>query len=210
MLSTAIRRRLTLTIMGALLMTMSLLLTAPLPAFAQKSSPAVGNASTVARISLVWRGGTSSQHSQVTTAWSNAVALAWNASMRPPDSLYTTWFGRYNPNRYSYVMANYSRVYYSMWADQYTIDYTGTGCTSSNLIAYTKPGTREIYLCQAFWTLPMSGLDSKIETLIHEDTHVMAGTFDTRYGITNCEALAKSNPFAAVHNADNYGFYAMD
>ncbi len=209
MLSTAIRRRLTLTIMGALLMTMSLLLTAPLhTAFAQKLSPAVGNTSTVSGISLSFRGGTNSQRSQVAIAWSNAVALAWKASMRPADKQYITWFGPPYCSYYDYVIANYKRVFGSMWADRYTIDLTGTGSSCSDANAYTKPGTMIVNLCQAFWTLPMGGLDSKAGTLLHEVTHDITGTFDYTYGEANCEALAAINPFKAVHNAANYRYFA--
>ncbi len=209
MLSTAIRRRLMLTIMGALLMTMSLLLAAPIPAFAQKTSPALSDTSTVSGISLSFRGGTNSQHSQVVTAWSNAVNRALSASMRSPDYRYTTWFGPPYRSYYDYVIANYKRVYGSMWKDQYTIDLTGTGSSCSNAYAYTKYGTMTIWLCEAFWTLPMSGLDSKTGTLLHEVTHDIAGTFDYTYGEANCEALAAINPFKAVHNAANYKYFAM-
>ncbi len=96
-----------------------------------------------------------------------------------------------------------------MSEERYTIDYTGTGCKSSDEIAYTYIGMMTVYLCALFWKLPMWGLDSKIGALIHKDTHIMAGLYDITYGTTACRSLAKNDPFEAVHNADSYKYYVM-
>lgn len=153
-------------------------------------------------------GGTKSQRREVLNAWANALLLALNASEARADDLFITWFGAYDPDRFDYVMDNYRRVYNSMREDQYTIDFTGTGCKSS-WAAYTHKGGRTIWLCKLFWTLPISGMDSKIGILLHEDTHAVAMTYDFVYGPANCQALAVQNPDMAVDNASNYMYFAV-
>jgi hypothetical protein len=72
----------------------------------------------------------------------------------------------------------------------------------------TQPYT--VYVCDAFWTAPATGTDSKAGTLIHEFMHftAIAGTLDLAYGQTNASALAVSNPGNAVTNSDNYEYFA--
>lgn len=52
---------------------------------------------------------------------------------------------------------------------------------------YVYPGTfGVVYLCNAFWSAPNAGTDSRGGTLIHESSHFTAngGTNDVVYGIT--------------------------
>ena len=58
------------------------------------------------------------------------------------------------------------------------------GCTDS-AYAYVYPNSPyRIYVCNAFWSAPNTGTDSKAGTLIHEMSHfnVVAGTDDCAYG----------------------------
>jgi peptidyl-Lys metalloendopeptidase len=67
-----------------------------------------------------------------------------------------------------------------------------------------------VYVCNAFWSAPVTGTDSKAGTLIHELSHfnVVAGTNDWTYGQSSCRSLAKSNPSRAVDNADSHEYFA--
>jgi peptidyl-Lys metalloendopeptidase len=77
--------------------------------------------------------------------------------------------------------------------------------------AYVYPtAPYKIYVCNAFWSAPMTGTDSKAGTLIHEMTHfnVVASTDDWAYGKTAAAALAISNPAKALDNADSHEYFA--
>lgn len=83
-------------------------------------------------------------------------------------------------------------------------------CTDS-AYAYvypTQPYT--IYLCNAFWSAPSTGTDSKAGTLVHEMSHfnVVASTDDWAYGQTAAKSLARSNPSRAIDNADSHEYFA--
>ena len=83
-------------------------------------------------------------------------------------------------------------------------------CTD-NYYAYVYPNSPyEIWLCNAFWSAPATGTDSKAGTLVHELSHfnVVAGTDDHAYGQSACKSLATSNPSRAVDNADSHEYFA--
>ena len=67
-----------------------------------------------------------------------------------------------------------------------------------------------MYLCNAFWSAPSLGIDSKAGTLVHEMSHftVVAGTSDYAYGTSACQRLASTNPKKAVNNADSHEYFA--
>ena len=67
-----------------------------------------------------------------------------------------------------------------------------------------------IYVCNAFWSAPTAGTDSKGGTLVHEMSHfnVVAGTDDHVYGQSGAKSLAISNPANALDNADNHEYFA--
>lgn len=122
---------------------------------------------------------------------------------------YTSWFGAYTSSRYSTVNQHFTKIDTAM-------DQTGgkikinCGCTD-NYYAYVYP-TRpyEIFVCNAFWSAPTSGTDSKAGTLIHEMSHfnVVAGTDDWVYGQSGAKNLAITNPTRAVDNADSHEYFA--
>ena len=68
----------------------------------------------------------------------------------------------------------------------------------------------KIYVCNAFWSAPMTGTDSKAGTLIHEMSHfnAVAATDDWAYGQTAAKSLAISNPTKALDNADSHEYFA--
>ncbi len=130
---------------------------------------------------------------------------------------YTWWFGTYLAARYNSAKQNFVKVDTAMDqnAGQITID---CGCTS-NAYAYVYPDQPyQIYVCNAFWTAPMTGTDSKAGTLIHEMSHftIVADTDDWVYGQTGAHNLAVNTPDRAsgnlsngvVGNADNHEYFA--
>jgi peptidyl-Lys metalloendopeptidase len=124
-------------------------------------------------------------------------------------SLYTTWFGVYDATRYSTVRTHFTAIRSAM--DTQTV---GFDCTcSDSAYAYVYPNDPyNIYLCNAFWSAPMAGTDSKGGTLIHEMSHfyVVASTDDYVYGQAGAKQLAITNPNNAVKNADNHEYFAED
>ena len=83
------------------------------------------------------------------------------------------------------------------------------GCNKS-YYAYVYPTQPyKIYVCNAFWSAPLAGTDSKGGTLIHEMSHfnAVAGTDDWAYGQSAAASLAISNAAKAVDNADNHEYF---
>jgi peptidyl-Lys metalloendopeptidase len=81
--------------------------------------------------------------------------------------------------------------------------------TGLNVFAYVYPGGPvEIWFGPLFWRAPMTGTDSKAGTVIHELSHELGVTQDHVYGTAAASALALSNPDLAIHNADNYEYFA--
>ena len=77
--------------------------------------------------------------------------------------------------------------------------------------AYVYPSAPyKIYVCNAFWSAPLTGTDSKAGTLVHEMSHfnAVAGTDDHAYGKTAAGNLANSNPTKALDNADSHEYFA--
>ncbi len=120
---------------------------------------------------------------------------------------WTTWFGAYNSSRYSTVNSHYNNIYNVFSAKTVTFY---CDCTDS-AYAYVYPNQPyKIHLCNAFWSAPLTGTDSKGGTLVHETSHftVVAGTDDWAYGQTACRSLATSNPTRAIDNADSHEYFA--
>jgi peptidyl-Lys metalloendopeptidase len=83
-------------------------------------------------------------------------------------------------------------------------------CTD-NFFAYVFPTQPyNVYLCNAFWSAPTNGIDSKAGTIVHELSHfnVVASTADHVYGQSGARNLANSNPNQAVTNADSHEYFA--
>ncbi|HRC84354.1 MAG TPA: M35 family metallo-endopeptidase, partial [Thermoanaerobaculia bacterium] len=153
----------------------------------------------------------SSQQSALTSALSQAETYANNASSYlnagTVGPRYTTWFGSYTSSRYTSVRNHFTNIKSTTASQSYTFH---CDCTSS-AYAYVYPTQPyNVWLCNAFWSAPLSGTDSKGGTLIHETSHfnVVAGTNDYAYGQTACRSLATSNPKKATNNADSHEYFA--
>jgi len=120
---------------------------------------------------------------------------------------FVEWFGKFRQTRWDKVETHFNNIDAAFKTKPLTLDCS---CTSS-AYAYVYPNQPyKIYLCNAFWSAPMTGTDSKGGTLIHEMSHfdVVGNTDDNAYGQSACRSLAKSNPKAAVANADSHEYFA--
>jgi peptidyl-Lys metalloendopeptidase len=160
---------------------------------------------------LTTTGCSSSRITSLTTAYSSArtmaaSALSYLTNTTPSGTArYTTWFGAYTSSRWSTAKSHFTQI--SAKLSNEVADCT---CTDS-AYAYVYPTQPyKIYLCNAFWSAPNTGTDSRAGTLIHEMSHfnVVAGTDDNAYGQTACKSLARSNPTRALDNADSHEYFA--
>ena len=153
---------------------------------------------------------TSSQQSTIASAISTAKTMT-NGSVNylnagTAGTRYTKWFGTYNSTRYATVKAHFTAIKDGFDNKPVVVDCS---CKQS-YYAYVYPTQPyKIYVCNAFWSAPLSGTDSKGGTLIHEMSHfnAVAGTDDWAYGQSAAASLAISNPSKAVDNADNHEYF---
>jgi peptidyl-Lys metalloendopeptidase len=154
------------------------------------------------------------RQSSLVTALSNAQSISLkarnhlsSASSPSTDSAYRTWFGAYTSSRYSTVQSHYNNIYSAFVNQRFTFY---CDCTDSSYAWVYANQPYRVHLCNAFWSAPSLGIDSKAGTLVHEASHftVVAGTQDYAYGQTACKNLAISNPSRAVNNADNHEYFA--
>jgi peptidyl-Lys metalloendopeptidase len=151
------------------------------------------------------------RQSSLVTARNNASTYATAAynylNAGTQGSRYTTWFGTYNSSRYSTVKSHYLNIRNAM--DTASVRFNCSCTDSAYAYVYpTQPYT--IYLCNAFWSAPSTGTDSKAGTLVHEMSHfnVIAATDDWAYGQTAAKSLARTNTNKAIDNADSHEYFA--
>jgi peptidyl-Lys metalloendopeptidase len=156
------------------------------------------------------------RQSQLVTALNNAQGLAQRSrdylnavptASRSTDSNYKTWFGTYSSSNYSSVTNDYVNIYSAMSTKAFVFY---CDCTDSSYAFVYANQPYKVHLCNAFWSAPATGTDSKAGTLVHETSHfsVVAGTQDYAYGQSACRSLAISNPTRAIHNADSHEYFA--
>lgn len=159
----------------------------------------------------------SSRKTQIASALSSAETYAGNAysyltartttAQRDASTRYKTWFGTQTSSRWTTVQSHFLNIRNTIQTK--TIKFNCT-CTD-NYYAYVYPNSPyEIFLCNAFWSAPSTGTDSKAGTIVHELSHftVVAGTDDWAYGQSACKSLATSNPSRATDNADSHEYFA--
>ena len=155
-------------------------------------------------------GCTASQSSTITSAISAAKTMAnsgvnyLNAGTN--GSRYNKWFGTYSSTRYATARSHFANIKDALDTKPIVVDCS---CRDS-YYAYVYPTQPyKIYVCNAFWTAPMSGTDSKGGTLVHELSHfnVVAATDDHAYGQSAAANLAISSPTTALDNADSHEYF---
>ncbi len=159
----------------------------------------------------------SSRKTQIANALASAETYSGNAysyltartttAQRDASTRYKTWFGTQTSSRWSTVQSHYLSIRNTIQTK--TIKFNCT-CTDG-YYAYVYPASPyEVFLCNAFWSAPSTGTDSKAGTMVHELSHfnVVAGTDDWAYGQSACKSLANSNPSRATDNADSHEYFA--
>jgi peptidyl-Lys metalloendopeptidase len=120
---------------------------------------------------------------------------------------YVQWFGAFTPARWNEAKTDFLKIRDAFVNKPLTLD-----CSCNNgAYAYVFPNQPyKIYLCNAFWTAPNRGTDSRGGTLVHEMSHfdIVANTDDNAYGQSACAALAQSDPLGALNNADSHEYFA--
>ncbi|QRO02075.1 peptidase M35 [Archangium violaceum] len=155
---------------------------------------------------------TSSEQSSISTAVTNARTYANNAStylngITSGTSRYTTWFGTYSTTNVGTARSHFTNIKNAFANAAIVVDCS----CSDSYYAYVYPAQPyKIYVCNAFWSAPATGTDSKAGTLVHEMSHfnVVAGTDDHAYGQSAAKSLAKSSASQALDNADNHEYFA--
>ncbi|RSZ57558.1 peptidase M35 [Massilia atriviolacea] len=153
----------------------------------------------------------SSQQTSINSALSAAKTMA-NGSVSYLNSglqgtRYKKWFGAYTSGRYATVKSHFTNIKNALDTKPIVVDCS---CKES-YYAYVYPTQPyKIYVCNAFWSAPTSGTDSKGGTLVHELSHfnVVAATDDWAYGQSAAASLATSNPTKAVDNADSHEYFS--
>ncbi len=153
----------------------------------------------------------SSRQTTLVSALSAAQTMAQRAktftNAGTTGTAWTTWFGAYTSSHYSTVNTHYNNIYSTFTTKTVTFY---CDCTDSSY-AYVYPSQPyKIHLCNAFWSAPLTGTDSKGGTLVHETSHftVVASTDDWAYGQSACKSLATSNSTKAIDNADTHEYFA--
>jgi peptidyl-Lys metalloendopeptidase len=120
---------------------------------------------------------------------------------------YTTWFGTSTSSRFATGKSNFDKIENALANTRITFNCS---CTDS-YYAYVYPTQPyRVYLCNAFWTAPNTGTDSRAGTIIHELSHfdILANTDDNAYGQTAAKRLAQTNPAKALKNADSHEYFS--
>jgi peptidyl-Lys metalloendopeptidase len=160
---------------------------------------------------------TNSQQSTLSSALNYAVTMATNGynyllTYGRTSTRYRWWFDyRTDPSTtyFNTVKSHFAAIKDALANKPVTFDCS---CTQ-NYYAYVYPSQPyKIYLCNAFWSAPMTGRDSKAGTLVHEISHfyVVDSTDDWSYGATAAHNLAVKKPSKAIDNADNHEYFAED
>ena len=154
---------------------------------------------------------TSSQSSTINSAIAAAKTMANNSvsylNAGTQGTRYKKWFGTYNSSRYATAKAHFTSIKNALDTKNVVVDCS---CKDS-YYAYVYPTQPyKIYVCNAFWSAPMTGTDSKGGTMVHELSHfnAVAGTDDHAYGQSSAASLAISNPTRALDNADSHEYFA--
>lgn len=150
------------------------------------------------------------QQNNIADAMQAAQAMAADANIYlqagASGPRYTGWFGAADDARATAVRQHFQAIGEALNGKPVTVD---CGCSES-YYAYVYPSQPyKIYVCNAFWSAPLSGTDSKGGTLVHEMSHftVVAGTGDWVYGQTAAANLARTDPARAVDNADSHEYF---
>ena len=84
---------------------------------------------------------------------------------------------------------------------------TAESCGNRPIFAIANLTRRSVMLCPLFFNAQNEGADSRPGVMVHEMSHLAAGTGDMAYGRSAALALARKEPDRAALNADNYEYF---
>lgn len=143
-----------------------------------------------------------------TTYATNALAYLTSNTPSTARKRYIKWFGTAGTTNWNIAKTHYTAIRDAFTTKAVVLDCS---CKQSGVYAYVYPTQPyKIYVCNAFWSAPLTGTDSKGGTLVHEMSHfnVVASTDDWAYGQSAAASLAISNPAKALDNADSHEYFA--
>jgi len=135
-----------------------------------------------------------------------ANGLGYLTSGKEQGQRYSNWFGALDAARQAVVNKNFTAIKDAFDTKPVKVD---CGC-DEDYFAYVYPfQPYTIYVCNAFWTAPMTGTDSKGGTMLHEMSHfdIVAGTDDHVYGQQGAAEMARTAPQRAINNADSHEYF---
>jgi hypothetical protein len=116
------------------------------------------------------------------------------------------WFGTTPPPK---IRVRLARTLEMLRPDRRPQHLCGTADSCGNrpifAIANLTHGT--VMLCPLFFNARNEGADSRPGVMVHETSHLAAGTGDMAYGRNAALALARKEPDRAALNADNYEYF---
>lgn len=130
------------------------------------------------------------------------------------SDLYEKWFGEYTEERVEKVKQVYQACHDGLTKKNNIIYVFGD--KHPRAFAYTlemDDDVFEIGFTSLYDEAPeKESDDSKLQTLVHELSHVYGNTDDVKkaYGVKKCLNFAKTQPDDAVKNADSYGYFYCD
>ncbi|MEE9412397.1 MAG: M35 family metallo-endopeptidase [Methylococcales bacterium] len=139
----------------------------------------------------------------------NALASAPEQQRLTADR-YNHWFGIYDITRYNTVSDHFNKIHDALANRQISFDCDCNG-NDANVVAFVRRiAPNRIHICDAFWTLSLTGNESMAGTIIHEISHFnkTGRTDDHAYGNRDAKNLAQTSPGQAVDNADNHQYFA--
>lgn len=169
---------------------------------------------------------TSQQKSDLKKARVNAfdALSAATVQITAQNGAYHTWFGRWDAVRAKVVRATVSALKDHIRTSKitYICERSGAGTCDVGTYAFVYPrDSGTIHLCPPYFSLPSLSDATFLEvfnsgtragTIIHEMSHYedVGSTGDFCYNRDVCSAFARTSPNRAVHNADNFQYFAED
>lgn len=152
-----------------------------------------------------------------TAAFLGAHAFVWSAAQAVSHEQASNaerirkWYGNINDAQDIALVQKFARIYHDAIEREYTMDCQPPKCDikegPGGAIAYVVRNSRQINLCDPFWSRPATGAESAASTIVHEWSHIVWGAGDNAYGQSRSEDLT-TDPWMAILNADTAGYFA--
>lgn len=133
--------------------------------------------------------------------------------LRPTARRYVEWFGQYSPARYATAQTAFNRISSALASQVIGFDCTCNINNRQNVFAFVFANDPfNMNVCPVFFRVAPSGTDSRAGTIIHEISHfdVVIGSDDFQSALDQrgSRLLARSNPSAAIRNANAFEYFA--